>query len=474
MSAPFPRRHLALALLLTLLAAPAFAQAYKALEELSEAFNDVYNRVSPAVVLIESFHSEQFARQYLPPSHPQIPEGDQRSQGSGTIVRSDGYILSNFHVISGADSIRVVMADRRHFRAEVVGYDSLIDVALIKIEAQGLPAIQWADSKQVNVGDWVLAIGHPLGLGTTLTHGIVSALDRDAGVFTQKEVDFTIESFIQTNAVINRGNSGGPLLDLRGRVVGINTAISTPTGFFIGYSLAVPANLAQKAMDDIINYGRVQRGYLGISMPTPADQEAAQMLGQDGSVPRGVSIRVEPDSPAEQGGLRNGDVLLSVTGIPVDHSNQVQTIIYGMGPGERLKLTVQRGAEELELLVSLGEREDILLLDVGQTRVEQLGLVVEDLAPDEASRLDFTPQVAADLGFEPGTGAVIVTGVHPGSQAAERGIQVGDIITEVDRQRVTSSDNLLRSISGLETGETALIWLWRQGNVDVRALAIYR
>ena len=202
-------------------------------------------------------------------------EGGQFSGlGSGVIVSADGYILSNHHVIRNADSIEVTLHDRRRLTARVVGVDSLIDIALLKVEAQNLPTADLGRSADLQIGEWVLAIGFPLGMGTTLTHGIVSALGRQADVIDGAGV---IESFIQTNAVINPGNSGGPLLDLRGQVIGVNTAISTKTGYFMGYGLAVPIDLAHEAMNDFLEHGRVVRGYLGIAM---GDVDAEWEIGR--------------------------------------------------------------------------------------------------------------------------------------------------------------------------------------------------
>ena len=244
MRAPSLRGLAALCLLACSTPRPAGGQAtgLERFEDLSRGFRSVYDRVAPAVVLIQT----SGATRQLPRFHPRIDPGDGgglSGLGSGVIVSEAGYILSNHHVIKGADSIQVTLHDRRRFPARVVGGDSLIDIALLQIDAPDLPVASLGRSEDLLIGDWVLAIGYPLGMGTTLTHGIVSALGRRARVI---EAEYGIESFIQTNAVINPGNSGGPLLDLQGRVVGVNTAISTRTGFFMGYGLAVPIDLARK------------------------------------------------------------------------------------------------------------------------------------------------------------------------------------------------------------------------------------
>ncbi|MDP6702739.1 MAG: trypsin-like peptidase domain-containing protein, partial [Candidatus Latescibacteria bacterium] len=350
----------------------------------------------------------------LPRFHPQVPEEEHQGMGSGTIVRPDGYILSNYHVIAGADSIAVTLADRRTFSAEVVGFDSLIDIALLKIDAQKLPTVPLADSDRLQIGDWVLAIGHPLGMGSTLTHGIVSALGRQAGIFdpSSEENRYAIESFIQTNAVINPGNSGGPLLDLHGRVIGINTAISTHTRYYIGYSLAVPINLAQEVVDDLLTHGRIVRGYLGVSMETELTQELIAERGLALERPRGVYLSgVKPQSPAARGGLRDGDVILSIDGSDVNHSNQIQTLIYGRDPGDAIELQIVRDNQPLQLAVILGEREDDRRLAQGHRRISRLGLSVERLPVALAMELGFDREVATELGFDRGEGPVVVMAV---------------------------------------------------------------
>ena len=456
------------------------------LERLSQAFHAASQQVRPAVVLITTtrrrsaagsrmppFHSpppEDEEPRRMPPFHPPLPEdGEPTGLGSGIVVSADGYILSNHHVIAGSNSIRVTLADRRTFAAEVVGSDSLIDIVLLKIDATELPTVRLGNVEELQIGDWVLAIGHPLGMGSTLTHGIVSALGRQAQVIGD---DYGIESFIQTDAAINPGNSGGPLLNLHGEVVGINTAISTRTGYYMGYGLAVPIDLAQEAMRDILDHGRVVRGYLGVTMDE-VDQERMRELDLDMELPRGIHIRVLPDSPAERGGLQDGDIILAVDGHQVDRPNQVQTLIYGLNPGQRVDLTVLRAGTRRQLRVVLGEREEDRLLARGRGRMDRLGLTVEPLSGELAGQLGFTPEVAEQLGFAPGEAAVVVVQVEPGGLAAARGIAVHDVITEVDVQRITSLPQLVRTLSEFQAGETALFWLWRPRlGVDMRVLKI--
>ena len=451
-------------------------ESTRPLADLSRAFRHAYEQVRSAVVLIEATARPR-PKRALPPFHPEIPDEDFRGIGSGTIVSDDGYILSNYHVVAGADSIQVTLADRRTYQAEVIGFDSLIDIALLKVEAQGLPTVQLADSDLLQIGDWVLAIGHPLGMGSTLTHGIVSALGRQAGIFNRRsdeENRYAIESFIQTNAVINPGNSGGPLLDLQGRVVGINTAISTRTGYYIGYGLAVPINLAREVVDDLLVHGRIVRGHLGVAMAPEITQELIREHGLGMERPRGVYlIQVQPNSPAERGGLLVGDVILSLDGIAVNHFNHLQTLIYGRDPGETVNLQIIRQSQIRQVAVVLGEREDDRRLSEGHQRLAQLGLSVESLPADLATELGFVGDLAAGLGFTPGQEPVVVVGVDPDGLAADKGIQVRDVITEVDQERVTSLEQFVRFVSELEEGQSALFWLWRPNTgIDVRALRI--
>ena len=351
----------------------------------------------------------------------------------------------------------------------MAGYDSLIDIALLKIEAKNLPRATLGDSDLLEVGDWVLAIGHPLGLGSTLTHGIVSALGRQVQVI---DSEFGIESFIQTNAVINPGNSGGPLLNLRGEVVGINTAISTGTGYFIGYGHSVPINLAREAMNDILAYGRVVHGYMGVGM----EEVTPELIGRHNlklNHPLGVYLNVQPHTPAERGGLLSGDVLLSVDGQTVNHANHVQTLIYHKDPGDIIALTVLRDGAERHLELTLGEREEDRLLALGRERISQLGITVEDLGMERARELGFTKEVAAELNLGDYVNPVAVVEVKADSPADREGIQVNDVIAGIDHQRIKSIEHLVHSISTLERGRAALFWLWRpREGIEVRVFRV--
>lgn len=435
------------------------------LESLSLAFRTVYRQAEPSVVLVETSGGRTTSRRFPPFHRPVEPE---EGVGSGTIVSEDGYILSNYHVVKSTDDISVTLSDRRSFHAEIVGFDSLIDIAVLKIDAQGLPAANLGSSDELEIGDWVLAIGHPLKMGATLTHGIVSALGREVDVIESRH---SIESFIQTNAVINPGNSGGPLLNLKGEVVGINTAISTRTGYFIGYGLAVPINLARKAMSDILVHGRVVRGYMGVDM-LGIDQSLMDRLEMD--TPRGVYLdSIHINTPANGSGLLPGDVLLAVDGVEVNHPNEVQIVVYNHDPGDTMTLSISRDGEKQEISLILGEREEDRLREEGRRRVVDLGLTVQTLTDLLARELGFTKQIAAELGFVAGEKAVVVIDIESESPAAAKGIRVHDVITEIDQHRVSSMDEFIRFVSRLEVGKSALFWFWRRDRgIDVRALKI--
>jgi len=279
-----------------------------------------------------------------------------------------------------------------------------------------------------------------------------------------------IESFIQTNAVINPGNSGGPLLDLQGRVIGINTAISTRTGYYIGYGLAVPIDLAREAVDDLLTHGRIVRGYLGIEMTAVDDARVRELqLGLD--PPRGVLVTaVLPGTAAEIGGLDSNDVILSVDGEIVNVPNQVQTRIYNRDPGETIELVLFREGLERHVLVTLGEREDDQRLARGEHRLDALGITVATVG-ERASVLGLSESVAEQLGLQDQRQAVVIIEVDPRGPAAAKGLNVDDIITEIDNQKIGSVDVFVRSVADLRRGESALFWLWHQDRgIDVRAL----
>jgi serine protease Do len=388
---------------------------------------------------------------------------EQRLQGlgSGVIVSRDGYILTNHHVISNADDIKVNLYDKRTFEAELVGTDPLTEVAVIKVNGENLPAARLGDSDDIEIGEWVLAVGNPLQLYSTVTAGIISALSRNINIIQDENADqlgsYAIENFIQTDAAINRGNSGGALVNLKAEVIGINTAIATGTGFYAGYGFAIPINLAKKIMTDLINKGYVVRAWLGISMQA-VDELAAERFGMDR--PRGVRIvQVVEDSPAEKGGLKEMDVILELDGEEVSQSNQIQNEIALKNPGDVVTLKILRNRREREIKVKLGQRETGR--ETAQTREDEeefptVGLKVQTLNNSILSRLDHD--------YYDNDEGVIVTDVERYSVAFDAGIGPGDLIYQIEDTPIGSTSDYTKAMRGFDKGQVVIFYVKRGRN----------
>src|SRR3954465_792700 len=321
--------------------------AAKPLQDLSEAFAAVAEHVKPTVVYIRSQRTEQTTRQRVPPGMErffprfrQQPDIEQGS-GSGFVISADGYILTNNHVVEGAEQVTVRLLDRREFKAKVIGTDANTDVAVLKIDAKGLQPVALGNSDDARVGEWVLAIGNPLGEGLTftVTSGIVSAKGRALQGLPGRGQG-SIQDFIQTDAAINPGNSGGPLVSVRGEVIGINSAIASETGFYSGYGFAIPINLARTVMDQLIATGTVHRAALGVSVQNATPNDAAYVGLPD---VRGVLVQdFSENSPAKKAGIQPGDIIISVDGKPVEYVGQLQQQVGFRNPGEKVKVEVAR------------------------------------------------------------------------------------------------------------------------------------
>ncbi|HEX9145564.1 MAG TPA: DegQ family serine endoprotease, partial [Candidatus Binatia bacterium] len=372
-----------------------------------------------------------------------VPRGPQRQGGlgSGFIIDRDGTILTNYHVVDGADKITVTLSEGQSFTAKVLGRDQKTDIAIIKIDAQqDLPAVSLGDSDQLEVGEWVMAIGNPFGLDHTVTAGIVSAKGRHIG-------DGPYEDFIQTDASINPGNSGGPLINLRGEVVGINTAIFSQSGGNIGIGFAIPTNLVKDLLPQLKAKGKVVRGFLGTTIQkiTPDIAESMGLKQANGALVADVA----KDGPAERAGIKTGDVIVAFDGKEIKDSTDLPLQVARLAPGKRVQVRILREGKELTLPITVGEFKDSEV--VASSETGELGLTVEKV----------TPQLAEELGLKRAEGLVI-TEVKPGSAAEDGGLQTGDVITEINRHPVSTMADFRRETAKAGKGQSVL-FLVRRG-----------
>ncbi|MCI0448590.1 MAG: Do family serine endopeptidase [Chlorobi bacterium] len=433
-------------------------------KSLNDAFVEISKSVTPTVVFItvkakpntgEKDNQQQDPFHFFFGPDFEMPDpGPQFGSGSGVIISKDGYIVTNNHVVKGAGDhgIKVTLTDKREFDAKIIGTDENTDLAVIKIEANGLPEISMGNSDNVQVGQWVLAIGNPLGLNYTVTAGIVSALGRNIGIGGG---GYNIENFIQTDAAINPGNSGGALVDINGQLVGINSAIKTNTGYYQGYGFAIPVNMVKTVVQELIKSGRVVRGYIGVQIQT-VDETMAKGLGLDKA--KGVLVQsVQKGGGGDEAGLQAGDVILAVDGREVNASNELQVIINSKRPGEVVKLTVFRDGKTIEKDVTLKPRQDdnnetamnkqkdeTSNKGVSSTTIKPLGLTVSDAPSSVKEKYNIS-------------GGVVVTSVDKYSDTFLRGIAEGWVITEVDKKKVNNVNDLNDSISGRKEGDAVQI-----------------
>ena len=407
-------------------------------DRLSKRFRAVAKHVKPAVVAVgvsktveasRGPFGDEFFRRFFGPQFRGPGGGDrkfeQRGLGSGVIVSEDGYILTNNHVVADADEITVRMADGRQFTAEVIGADPPSEVAVVKIEANNLPVVRLGDNNKTEVGDWVLAVGAPFGLEQTVTSGIISATGRHGVGITE------YENFIQTDAAINPGNSGGPLVNMNGEVVGINTAIASRSGGYMGIGFAVPINMARKVMDRLVDEGEVVRGWLGVGIQ-PLTPDMAESMSIE--VGEGVLVsQIFEDTPAANAGVKAGDVILSFDGKAVADPNALQSAVAWIKPGTAVKVVVLRDGKRKTLSVKVAERPQTPGMAQAVPReteagdLDELGIEVSAVTTEAKQR----------FGYEPGQG-VLITGVGAGTLAARAGLEEGMLILQASGKDVGS------------------------------------
>lgn len=440
------------------------------LQALNEAFHSVSKDVTPTVVYItvqssgksDDDEGGRFFHFFGPEFKFDGPRRPEIGAGSGVILTSNGYILTNNHVVEGSDEdgIKVRLSDTREFTAKLIGTDRYTDLAVIRINGENLPTPRLGNSDQVEVGHLVFALGNPLGLTSTMTQGIVSALGRRIDIIDDARTGYGIENFIQTDAAVNPGNSGGPLVDIGGAVVGINTAIATTNQRYQGYSFAIPINLARKVAGDIIRYGEVKRGYIGVNIQT-VDAVIAKDRGLGN--PKGVMIQgVNPGSAGEEAGLKPLDIILSVDGQEVNTSQQLQSVVAAKDPGQTVTLRIFRDKKIIERKVGLKMREEEKAVTASDrprsnpreresarsksVNIEPLGLTAKSLDSQTKKQVD------VDQG-------VVVEKVEAFGMAAQRGIGKGDVVLSVGDQDISSPEELREVVGKMKPGQTAMLRL---------------
>ncbi len=434
-------------------------------------FVEIASMVTPAVVNISSTRvtrqrddfrfspfDDPFFRRFFGDDfffHRNVPkQRREQSLGSGVIVGADGVIVTNNHVVAKADEITVVLSDKREFKGKVIGSDPKSDLAVIRIDADDLPTVEWADSDRLQVGEYVLAIGNPFGLNQTVTMGIVSAIGRaNVGV-----ADY--EDFIQTDAAINPGNSGGALVNTHGELVGINTAIFSQSGGYMGIGFAVPSNMARSVMESLLKDGKVVRGWLGVSI-----QEVTAQLAKEFGLKEAKGALVTDvleGSPAKKAGLQQGDVVIGFMGEPIDNPSQLRNQIAQVPVGRRISLVVIRNGVKKEFQMKIGEQPK---------EMAQSGSSEEE-GEEEEGRTDalagvyvrtLTPALAREMELDKNQKGVVVVNVEEGSAAQEAGLTRGDLIMEIDRQPVRDIDDYKSLLSSIDSGDGILLLISRQG-----------
>ncbi len=471
-----------------LLAAPAEAR------DAPESFADLVDKLMPTVVNITTTQNipQQGQRlrdmPQLPPGSPfeelfkdffDKKNGEQQqrrgtSLGSGFIIDGEGYVVTNNHVIQGAEDITVILRDDTQMKAKLIGSDARIDLAVLKVEPPNkkpLPAIKFGDSDKTRVGDWVVAIGNPFGLGHSVTAGIISARGRSLS-------NESLDDYLQTDAAINKGNSGGPLFNTDGEVIGVNTAIYSPSGTNAGLAFSIPSNIVKQAADQLREFGRIRRGWIGVSYQSVTD-DIADSFGLDRA--RGVLVaNVVADGPAGKAGLKRNDIILSFAGQDVPDLRRFPRFVANARVGSTVDVVVWRGGKETPLKLKIGEQEEAEKTNVSaqggppkkapepdqavSSTVEQLGLTLQKISD----------QLREKYGLSDGAKGVVVTKVTPDSPAAEKQLQAGDLILEVDQKPVTTPQEVTEIVAKLQAQKkrSVLLFVERQGDPRFAALRL--
>lgn len=444
----------------------------KALIKEGEAFSDIVKAISPTVVNISTtktikrempfphFFNTPFDEFFEPFRIPR--KWKEQSLGSGVIVSDDGYIITNNHVIEKADEIKISLYDKQDYKAKVIGSDPKTDIAILKIPAKNLPTIKWGDSEELEVGEFVLAFGNQFGFSHTVTMGIVSATGRaNVGVAEY-------EDFIQTDAAINPGNSGGPLVNIKGELIGINTAIFSRTGGYEGIGFAVPSNMARRVMEQLIKEGKITRGWLGVSIQevTP---ELAKQFGVENS--KGALVTdIFRGSPAERAGLKRGDVIVEFNGRAIKDVETLRNMTAQSELGSTVKLKVMRDRKPIFI--------DAIIAELPKESVEAIPEKMKEGMREENalagfSVIELTPEIAKQIGLHNEEKGAVVVRVEPDSSAEEAGLKKGDVIQEINKKGIRSLSEFNSIASRIKKGDTMLLFVNRGGQKFYITLKVY-
>jgi serine protease Do len=434
------------------------------IEETSRAFSDIVKAVSPAVVNISSTKIvnrqqapyDEFFDYLSPLPGSRSRNFKEQSLGSGVIVSTDGYIVTNSHVIEQSSEIKVTLYDKRSFRAKIIGSDVKTDIAIIQIDAKDLPVIPWGDAEKLQVGEFVLAIGDPFLLNNTVTMGIVSAVGRaDVGI-----ADY--EDFIQTDAAINPGNSGGPLVNIRGELIGINTAIFSKTGGYQGIGFAVPSNMVKAVMEQLVNSGKVTRGWIGITIQE-LTQELAQQFGLKYRAAEMAGVLVSDvahGGPAQKAGIMRGDIILEYNSRKMQDVGQLRNLVAQSNVGSQAEVKILRRDREMHVTVTVVE----LPAEGAEAKAGSLqSREAFENALAGMRVMDLSPAVAKQLGVENDEKGVVIVSVDSGAPSEEANLRRGDVISEINRQRITNLNDFNKAVARIKPGDNVLLFVNRGG-----------